>query len=118
MADLDLNDRLDFIEFRQELLYENSPFSRLLFHYKFTRQQYNSLLELLDEYREKIDNNEKVVHSTFENRIYAISEECKRDYHFVESLTRHLYDAGRYEEIFVALYGGLAKYKYLFEEQR
>lgn len=38
-----VEERLDLIEFRQELLFENSDFTRTLFNYGVTRQQYKEI---------------------------------------------------------------------------
>ena len=36
----ELDKRLDYIEFRQELLFENTDLTRLLFEYEIDRKQY------------------------------------------------------------------------------
>ena len=43
----DINDRLDFIEFRQELLFTNSDLDRMLFEYEITRAEYREIMNLM-----------------------------------------------------------------------
>ena len=55
------NERIDFIEFRQQLLFDNDELSRLLFEYQITEAEYNSIMNLMDELSEKIDNGEMLI---------------------------------------------------------
>lgn len=108
-----LEERLDFIEFRQELLFDNDEVSRFVFECKFTRDQYRQIMDLMDEYRDKIDRGEKVYHGSFEAKMKEISPEAGADYHTSEIITKLFMESGRWEEVFPALYGNLPKYKYL-----
>lgn len=65
----------------------------------------------MDYYRNKIDNNEKVSHGAFEEKIYSIVPQHKGNYHFVESLTRAFWENDRWEEVFDTLYRVLPKYQ-------
>lgn len=109
--DMTLEERLDYIEFRQELLFYNSEVDRMLFEYKITHPQYTKIMDLMDEYRRKIDNNEEVSHGLFEDSIYKIVTHLEGDYHFCEYITRAFMNEGRWEEVFPALYGDMSKYK-------
>lgn len=51
--DKELLERLDFIEFRQELLFENTDWSRLLFESKVTKEQQDNIFDLFDALRKK-----------------------------------------------------------------
>lgn len=105
-----INKRMDFLEFRQELLFENTKTSRFLFETKVTREQYSKIMDLMDEYREKIDNGQTVNHHEFEQRIYDITG-FNGLYHFCEGIAQAFMEDNRWPEVFIALYGGMDKYK-------
>lgn len=110
---MDYEERLDFIEFRQELLFTNSEADRLLFEYKITKGQYSRIMDLMDKYRTMIEKNEKVYHSSFESEVYKIVPQNDSDYHFCEYIVRAFMKEGRWDEVFPALYGDMPKYKNL-----
>jgi len=107
-----IDERLDFIEYRQELLFENSEYSRLLFEYKVTREQSRAIAEVFEDYRNKIEAGEKVFHSSFEQRIYEAVPHCNHDYHFAEFLAQENHKQGSWEEVFEKLYGDMQKYQH------
>lgn len=109
----DIIKRLDYIEFRQTLLFDGDSVSRLLFEYELTNEEYTQIMDLMDKYREMIDLKESVNSSTFEDEIYNIVPSHRGDYHFCEYITRAFMDNGRWEEVFPALYGDNPKYSYL-----
>lgn len=108
-----IEDELHFVEFRQELLFNNTGIDRLLFEYEITQDEYRKIMDLMDSLREKLDNHEKINHATFEQRLYEIVPAHKGDYHMCEYIAREFMDAGRWEEVFPALYGDMPKYQYL-----
>lgn len=108
-----MEERLDFIEFRQRLLFDNDSVSRLLFEYEITDGEYTKIMNLMDEYRSMIDNNKKVYSGTFEDEIYQIVPSHNGDYHFCEYICKSFMEEGRWEEVFPALYGDNPKYSYL-----
>ena len=57
--------RLDFIEFRQELLFSNSDLDRSIFEYGLTREQYRAIMDVMDEYRDLIENGKKLFKTLF-----------------------------------------------------
>lgn len=111
-----LRDNLDFLSFRIELLAEGTNSTRLLFEYKISHDQYTCIMDLMDEFRKKINQKEEVSHSEFETRISEITG--NRDYHLAESLSQAFMEDGRWEEVFPALYGELPKYKYYLEDRK
>ena len=113
MNDNELMRRLDFIEFRQDLLFENSDIARLIYELKVTRDQYRAIMDLMDSYRNKIDSGEKVHHATFEQEMFKYLPEDQRDYHNCETICLCFMEDGRWEEVFRKLYGDLPKYSYL-----
>lgn len=113
---VELEKRLDLIEFRQQLLFDNDEVSRLLFEYGITHEQYRKIMGLMDEYRQQIANNQEVSHGAFEEAIYKIVPEHASDYHMCEYLARAFMEVGRWDEVFPALYGKMAKYQYMMEK--
>lgn len=111
MNNHEMETRLDFIEFRQQLLFDDTSVDRCLFEYNINRLQYKKILDLMDEYRDKIEKNQKVTHGGFEQRVYEIVPQHQGNYHFVEYLTQCFRENGRYEEIFESLYGDMPKHQ-------
>lgn len=109
-------ERLDFIEFRQQLLFDNDDLSRLLFEYQITQGEYRAIMDLMDELRSILDKHQKIYSGDFERRIYEIVPSCNGDYHFCEFIAKAFYEDGRWEEVFPALYGSSPKYSYLFKK--
>ena len=106
-------ERLDFIEFRQELLFSNTDLDRSIFEYKITRAEFRDIMDLMDEYRDKIYNGEKCSHQVFEQEMYDILPDHDGDYHMCEEITKNFMLDGRWEEVFMTLYGNMPKYSYL-----
>lgn len=110
-----LSKRIDFLEFRVELLAENSNVSSLLFECKITKDQYNQIMDLMDSLRKKLDNKQEVSNIDYENEVSKITG--NQDYHFAELLAMAFMEDGRWEEVFPALYGELPKYKHYLESR-
>jgi hypothetical protein len=113
----ELEKRLDFIEFRQELLFEDTIVSRLLFEHKITRTQHKQIIGLMDEYRDLILAGKKVSHHTFEQKVYDIVPQINNNYHFVEHLVKGYHEIGGWEEVFETLYGYMPKYQNYLEQK-
>ncbi|MDN4492877.1 DUF1878 domain-containing protein [Ureibacillus aquaedulcis] len=109
--EMTLEERLDFIEFRQELLFENSEKSRLLFESDVTRDEYQAIVDVFSEFSRKIDSGEKVFHSSYEQSIYQAVPHHKGNYHFAENLALTNYEQGSWKEVFETLYGEMEKFK-------
>lgn len=112
----ELEERISMLEFKVQLLSENSNISRLLFEYNISHQEYVKLMDLMDELRNTIEKGEKIHHGNFEQKVYEIIEK-DGDYHFCESLAQSFMEDGRWEEVFPALYGDMPKYKYYMEKR-
>lgn len=110
-TDLTIEQRICLIEFKQELLFENSPLSRLLFEYDISAEQNHELGDLMDKYRKQIEHNQEVNHSVYEDSIYKIVPHINGDYHFCEFYARTCMEQGSWEEVFPTLYGDMQKYK-------
>lgn len=111
LEEKELLERLDFIEFRQQLLFENNSYARHLFEHEVTREQSDSIYDLMDEYRKRIDNGEEVHHGSFEQSIYEIVPHKFGNYHFAESIAQVNHKRASYEEVFEHLYGDMPKFQ-------
>ncbi|UZJ78755.1 DUF1878 domain-containing protein [Fictibacillus sp. KU28468] len=107
----ELEQRLDFIEFRQRLLFTNSEVDRVLFDHDVTREQYSRILDLFDTLRSSCDIGEKISSVHYESEIYKIVPHRNHNYHFAEEVAQSLHEEGRYEEVFEALYGHAPKFQ-------
>lgn len=110
---LEIIKRLDLIEFRQELLFNNTGVDRSLFEYGLTREQYRKIMDIMDEYRDRIDKGLECHHGTFEKKIYEVVPEHAGDYHMCEEFAKGFMEEGRWEDVFIKLYGDMPKYSYL-----
>ena len=105
-----LEERLDYIEFREELLYNADSVSRVLFEHQLTDSEYKAIMNLMDNYRYKLEKGEQVSNAAFEQEVYKIVPFENGDYHMCEDLVKAFAENNRWEEVFPALYGGMAKY--------
>lgn len=110
-----LEQRMDYLAFRQDLLFNNSAVDRLLYEYEITQDQYRAIMDLMDKYRKMIDNKQEVSNATFETTIGEIVPQHDGNYHFCEYITRAFMEEHRWEEVFPAIYGDMAKYKGMME---
>jgi len=117
----ELEERVAQLEFREEFLrYENS-INGIILDYNLTRDEYNKVMDIMDEMRDKIDNHKEVSNTDFENKIIGIFggdiAAAKRsvpiEYHFCEYVAKAFMEDGRWEEVFPALYGHMNKYQFL-----
>lgn len=114
----ELEARVDLLEFKVQMLFENTETSRMLFEYNITRTQYQQFMNLMDDYRHMLDKGQEVNHGAFEARIYQIrGADGQGDYHFCESLAQSFMEDGRWEEVFPALYGDMPKFQNYMEER-
>jgi hypothetical protein len=109
MDEQDIIERLNLLEFKQQLLFDNTDISRLLFESNITNEQYRSIMDLFDSYRSKIGKGESISHHTYENELSRIID--KHDYHFAEFLAQSFHKDDRWEEVFEHLYGQMPKFQ-------
>ena len=91
----------------------NDDVSRSIFEYGLTREQYKRIMDLMQDYRERIERGEKCGHGGFEQAMYEIVPDHRGDYHMCEELVKGFRDENRWEEVFDNLYGEKPKYSYL-----
>ncbi len=106
----EIMERLDDLEFRQDLLFENTGMSRFALEHKLTRNEYKALMDLMEEYQNKIDQKETCTNAAFERKVYTIVPSHDGDYHMCEDMVRILYEEGRWVDVFTTLYANMSKY--------
>lgn len=113
----ELQQKVLHLEFRQDLLMCDTNTNRVLLDYNITKEQYESIMDVMDEIRDKLSKNPKEVNNAdFETKVEAIVNR-QGDYHFCEYIAKAFMDDDRWEEVFQALYGDMPKYKYLKENR-
>ena len=55
-----LEERLDYIEFRETLLYAKSPVDRVLFENELTEPEYKAIMDVMEDCRQKLANGENI----------------------------------------------------------
>ena len=68
----DINERLDYIEFRQDLLFDNSELCRLIYESEITEDEYKEIMDLMEKMRNRLAYNQQVSHAEFEHEMYSI----------------------------------------------
>lgn len=112
---MDTEERLDFIEFRMDLLREGTEFSKFIYDCNITKNQLNEIYEVLDDIQDKIDRGLSVSSCEYETMVLNIVDHEKLDYHFCESFVQLLWKEDRYTDIFPELYKNSMKFKHLFK---
>ena len=112
---MNMEERLDFIEFRMDLLREGTEFAKFIYDCNVTKSQLDELYDILDDIQGKIDNGLDVSSSEYESQVLNVVDHRKLDYHFCESFVRLLWEEQRYEDIFPALYKDSNKFSHLFK---
>jgi hypothetical protein len=98
--DIDLFQKLDFIEFRQELLFRNTDLDRLIFENKFTRLEYEELLQLMDMFNKNMIGN--VNKDEFESTVLNVIQSRNED--LPKMLAYEFYKQNKYINVFSNLY--------------
>ena len=98
--DIDLFQKLDFIEFRQDLLFRNTDLDRLLFENRVTRSQYEELLQFMDMFNKNMVENasKDEFESSVLNAIHSNNKNLPK------MLAYEFYKQNRYTNVFSNLY--------------
>ena len=102
---MNIEERIELLEFQVELLFKNRASDRLLFESKITRYQYEHIVDLMDFVSDKIHAGELVIKDFFEDEIFSIVPEKRGDYHFCEMITKCWHEEQRWPEVFEYFYG-------------
>ncbi len=99
-----IEERLDYIEYRQHLLFANTAFSRCLFEHRITYREYVQVANLITKLRDKIEEGNKVNKHEYERMIYDLVPFFDDDHHFCEDLAKVYFsdqdDFDLYQEIY------------------
>lgn len=107
-----LEDIVEHLSFKQDLIFYDNNVNKFLYEYDINKNQFSRIMDVMDEFETKINNNEPVDHRAFEEIIYEVIPQQKGNYHFAEALARNFWEDRRWEEVFINLYGYMEKYKY------
>lgn len=110
----ELRKEVDFLKFRIDLVAVKTNVNQILYEYEINKEQYNAIMDLMDEVRQELSNHKEYSHNEFETRISKIFENesgLRHDYHFAEAIAQAFMEDGRWEEVFPALYGDMLKFK-------
>ena len=110
---MNLEERVELLEFQVKLLFNNTELDRFFYETQVTKKQYDKIMDLMDSFRDKIDNGKHVYHGEFESLIYEIVPHKNGDYHFCEYVAKGFAENHQWEEVFYNLYGDMPKYSYL-----
>ena len=108
---MDLEARVNELEFKQRLLFENSTVDRILFEYNIKESEYHSIMDLMAKYRDDIESGKDVSSTIFESEMYELIPSLYGNYHFCEFITKAFAEDGQWEEVFPTLYRHSPKYK-------
>lgn len=100
----ELKKRIELIEFKQKLLFNNSNSDRFIFESNINEKDYNSIMDLMDKYDRLIENGKSVAYYEFEQEIYDAIPSCKGDYHFCKGIARCFMEESRWPEVYNTLY--------------
>ncbi len=112
---MELNERLDRIEWRQELLFNNCSIDRLLFQYDVTREQWEQISDLFEQLIQEVEKGNVISSYNYETKIHKIVPQHKYDYHFAEYIAQSLYEDDKYTEVFYELYKDSQKHQVHFK---
>lgn len=68
----ELKKEIDFLKFRIELVATKSNANQILYEYDVNREQYNAIMDLMEDIRKALDEHKEYTHGTFEEKISAI----------------------------------------------
>ena len=100
----ELEETIDYLLFRQELLFSNTSIDRVLYEYGIKKSQYDSIITLMTDYEASIMEGKSVNHYAFEQEIYRIVPEQAGNHHFAEYLTRVFWENDCCQNVFKELY--------------
>lgn len=110
-----LEERMDYLEFRMDLLREGSDFTHFIYDCNITREQLDKLYDIMDNLRNNLNNGDRISSARYETEVLSVVDSRYLDYHFCESFAKLLWEDERWEEVFPALYGESVKFRRLFE---
>lgn len=86
---MNIEERIEQLEFQVELLYKNRAIDRFFFESKVTSSQYSHLIDFMDYVSDKIYKGEEVSKDFFEDEILSIVPEKREDDNFCKLLAEY-----------------------------
>jgi hypothetical protein len=96
----EFQDRLDFIEFKQGLLFFKQPQHKASPLYEISSLEYIQLKNLLKIYEEKIENDEKINLEDYEFEIYKICPQVKKYSDSAKLISKVILKPWNYERLY------------------
>jgi len=96
----ELQDRLDFIEFKQGLLFFKQPQHKGSLLYEISIIEYDQLKNIIKVYEEKIENDEKINLEDYEFEIYKICPQIKKYPAAAKLISRVILKPWNYERLY------------------
>ena len=112
---MNIEERMDYLEFRMDLLRDGSELCKFIYDSRINREQLNGLYNIMDYCREKIGKNEEISSADYETKVLELVDNKSLDYHFCETFARLLWEEKRYEEDLPFLYKNSQKFYNLFK---
>ncbi|MCF2649076.1 MULTISPECIES: DUF1878 domain-containing protein [Niallia] len=111
-----LEEKVQHLEFKLDLMFHDSNINRVLYEYDITKTQYNEIMNLMDYFRDKINQKKEISNAEYESEIYKITGN-EGDYHLAEYIAKAFWEDERWDEVFPALYGNFPKYRHIISEK-
>lgn len=107
-----IEERMDLLEFQTGLLYElhknrNSDgpdYNELLLEHNITKEQARGIMNVVEGYKHKIDQNESVTRGAYEREIYREVPTKEGNGQFAEAIVKYLSANGQFEAVYQNLY--------------
>lgn len=114
--DMNLFEKLDFIEFRQDLIFRKTSLDRVLYEYRITRKQHSDLVDIMNKYENLIDDNQEAVYIEFEKEVHHIIErhghQHGHDHH--HNYEQHDYEISKFPKLLAEEFFKQDKFKNVF----
>ena len=96
----EFQDRLNFIEFKQGLLFFKQPQHKVSLLYEISSLEYSQLKNCISKYEEKIENDEKINLEDYEFEIYKICPQIKKYSDSAKLISRVILKPWNYERLY------------------
>lgn len=102
---MNVEQEINQIKYRMDLLFENSPLSRLLYEYNITEEQDRKIQDVLNLLEKRMEDGEEVTSSEYESMVCEIcADNPNVEYHFCEKYARECWLEGRWKDTIKNLY--------------
>ena len=102
---MNIEERIEQLEFQVELLYKNRAIDRFFFENKITNSQYSHLIDFMDYVSGKLRNAEDVSKDFFEDEILSIVPEKRGEDNFCKLLVGYWQEEYQNSKVYEYFYG-------------